>query len=218
MVKREQESLTQQNEDKENTIFQLKTDLRAIREQLNEEKIRHRRSQVMQSRIPAPTKKGTRTAIASTNRKPMSTQKTSGLMKPSRTNAGASKKGDENESSPIETTDQTKNDPNNVARIRFRVMKMLQEHDPTKVGRIDAVMAKFEGRETELLEKMMNRYEGGNKDDSKSLASGLGSPIEEKESLKAPPSDDGRPKSRQDMALDRHMARMKRFAAGKDGK
>ena len=191
-----------------------------MREQLNEEKIRHRRSQVMQSRIPAPTKKGTRSAVASTNRKPTSTQKSSRLMKPStRTNAGAAMKGDENESSLAETTDRSKHDPNNVARIRFRVMKMLQEHDPTKVGRLDAVMAKFKGRETELLEKMMNRYENGNKDDSKSLANGLGSPIEAEESLKPAP-DDGRPKSRQDIALDRHMSRMKRIraTAGKDGK
>merc|ERR1712127_175675 len=112
-----------------------------------------------------------------------------------------------------ESTDRKTNDPNNVARIRYRVLKILQEHDPAKVDKIDVVMAKFEGRETELLEKMMARYHEGCKDDSKSAASSA----ETRESTAtASSSDDGRPKSRQDKALERHMARMKRIRASAD--
>ncbi|KAL7532191.1 hypothetical protein ACHAXR_008434, partial [Thalassiosira sp. AJA248-18] len=196
-VKSKESSLTQQNEDKENTIHKLKKDLRAMKDQLNEEKIRHRRSQVMQSRIPAPTK-GTRSATPST-RKPLPLQKASGLMTPTRRVNGAAKK---TALTTTVTTDRKKNDPNNVARIRFRVLKMLQEHDPAKVEKIDIVMSKFEGRETELLEKMIGRYECG-KEEPKSVAGTV-----ETESTTLP--DDSRPKSRQDEALARHMARMKR--------
>jgi hypothetical protein len=82
---------------------------------------------------------------------------------------------------------------------------MLQEHDPTKVQRIDVVMAKFEGRETELLEKMIARYEGtgeGGTNETSSLASESNTTC-----------SDGRPKSRQDASLEKHMARMKRIRA-----
>mmetsp|Transcript_5271 Transcript_5271/g.11965 ORF Transcript_5271/g.11965 Transcript_5271/m.11965 type:complete len:1460 (-) Transcript_5271:94-4473(-) len=200
-VKQQQASLAQQNEDKENTIFNLKKDLRSMKEQLNEEKIRLRRSQVMQSRIPAPTR-GTR-STDDTTRKPLPSS--SGLMKPSSRVNGAARKPDQ--SSTINTTDRKKDDPNSVARIRFRVLKMLQEHDPTKVEKIDVVMAKFDGRETELLEKMITRYEGG-KEESKSI---IGSTAEATESTTS--SSDGRPKSRQDLATEKHMARMQRIKA-----
>jgi len=201
-VKREQESFARQNEDKENTIFQLKKDLRSMKDQLNEEKIRLRRSQVMQSRIPAPTK-GARNANTSTL-KTLPSQKPSGLMKPSSRVNGSEKKSD---LSATDTPDRKKNEPNNVARIRYRVLKMLQEHDPAKVDKLDVVMFKFEGRETELLEKMIARYESG-KDESKSVAS----TAEATESTDSS-NDDGRPKSRQDKALEIHMARMKRIRA-----
>ena len=65
-------------------------------------------------------------------------------------------------------------------------------------------MAKFEGRETELLEKMIARYEGtgeGGTNETSSLAS------------ESNTTSDGRPKSRQDASLEKHMARMKRIRA-----
>mmetsp|Transcript_24002 Transcript_24002/g.57943 ORF Transcript_24002/g.57943 Transcript_24002/m.57943 type:complete len:1481 (+) Transcript_24002:367-4809(+) len=228
-VKREQDSIVQQNEDKENTIFQLKKDLRSMKDKLNEEKIRHRRSQVIHSRIPAPTT-GTLSPKASANIKPFAKQ--SSLMKPPTRVNGSSRKIDQ--SSKVDTanirgndgqgpmanvpdrkkidqgsTDKKKNEPNNVARIRARVIKMLKEHDPTKVEKIDIVMCKFEGRETELLEKMIARYEGG-KDESKSPPS-TASTAEATELTES--SSGARPLSRQDMALARHMARMKRIRA-----
>jgi len=217
-MKREQELLLQQNEDKENNIFQLKKDLRSAKDQLNEEKIRLRRSQVMQSRIPAPSK-------GTSNRKPVSSQKPSGLVKPTSTANGSVRKHDPSTTNTLsrnkvdlrnvtEAADKKKNDPNSVARIRYRVLKMLQEHDPAKVDKIDAVMEKFEGRETELLEKMIARYHEGIKEESKSVPTTL----ETRESTDSTTSsvDDGRPKSRQDKALERHMARMKRIRASAD--
>ena len=197
-VKSKQESLVQQNEDKENTIHHLKKDLRSTKEQLNEEKIRHRRSQVMQSdfdrklrtipRIPAPKR-------APRARSPKR-ENSSRLMKPSaRVNSAAKTP----ESS---TADIVTNDPNSVLRIRHRVIKILNEHEPLKVDKIDSIMKKFEGRETELLEKMMAKFEC----DSKSVASKA-----ETESAAAP--DDGKPKSRADIAKEKHMARMKRIRA-----
>lgn len=212
-MKRTQESLAQQNEDKENTVFQLKKDLRSMKEQLNEEKIRLRRSQVMQSRIPAPTQ-ATRNANASTQ-KPLPAQKRSGLMKPSltstvsrlspptRVNAPERK----SDTSAADTSDRKKNDPTNVARIKYRVLKMLQVHDPAKADRIDIVMSKFEGRETELLEKMITKYESG-KEEPKSVPT----KVEATESTDTS-SNGSRPQSRQNKAVERHMARMKRIKA-----
>ena len=202
-LKRVQESLTQQNEDKENTIFKLRKDLRSMKEQLNEEKIRHRRSKVMQSRIPAPTR-GTRRAITQNNG-----PKSSGLTsRVNNMNIAASKS--DGSLSPSETVeDGEKTSPNSVARIRFRVLKMLQQHDPTKVAKIDEVMAKYEGRETQLLEKMITRYEGG-KEGSSSFIGTV-----EATTASLPSSSDGssRPISRQDEALQRHMKRMQRIRA-----
>ncbi len=214
-LKRENESLQRQNEVKDDDIFKLKKDLQSMKEQLNGEKIRLRRSLVMQSRIPAPT----RSYASTTSRKTLPSQKapgkmlhsqkSSGLKPPSSRANGLSKETDR--SSQADTIERAEKDPNLVSQIRFRVLKMLQEHDPTKVAKIDILMAKFEGRETELLEKMIARYEGGT-DESKSLASSA----EASESNSS--AGDSKLKSRQDKSLERHMARMKmiRAAAGKD--
>lgn len=209
-IKQSHESLAEQNEDKGNTIFQLKKDLRSMKEQLNQEKIRLRRSEVMQSRIPAPTK-STRNVDAST-RKPLQTQKTSSLMKPSSTSTASrlsppTRVNGLERVSVTDTPDRTKNDPSNVARIQYRVLKMLQVHDPAKADRIDVVMSKFEGRETELLEKMITRY-GSEKKESTSVTS----TAQATESTDAS-FNSSRPQSRQDKALERHMARMKRIKA-----
>lgn len=209
-LKRDQESLQRQNGQKEDDLVKMKKDLQSLKEQLNGEKIRLRRSLVMSSRIPTPTpspyaactsRKTLPSKFASgvkpleannfKDRSTLPVQKISGLKPPlPKINTDAS------------ATDQASQD---VARIRFRVLKMLQEHDPTKVAKIDVVMAKFEGRETELLEKMIARYEGtgeGGTNESSSLASESNTTC-----------SDGRPKSRQDASLEKHMARMKRIRA-----
>ena len=193
--KHKQETLARQNEDKENIIFDLKKNLRSVKEQLSEEKIRHRRTTVIQSRIPAPSASK---VDAATKQSPYELPP-SGLKRPT---ISASKRSE------CRTT--TVSDSNSVARIRFRVLKMLQEHDPTKADKIDVVMNKFKGRETELLEKMIARYETKNEEqapDTVTVAESTASSSE---------SNDGRPKSRQDMALERHMVRMNRIRAAKD--
>ncbi len=164
----------------------------------------------MQSRIPAPT----RTYASTTSRKTLPSHNASGKSLQSQTSSGLKPPSSRAngslreivQSSQADMMERTEKDPNLVAQIRFRVLKMLQEHDPTKVAKIDIVMAKFEGRETELLEKMIARYEGGT-DETKSQAS---------ESNAS--TGDSKLKSRQDKSLERHMARMKmiRASAGKD--
>jgi len=133
-VKRGLESLSKKSEDKDDEIFKLKKDLRAMKEQLSEEKIRHRRSQVMKSRIPTPS---SRIRSASPNvGKPPSAAKASNLARPASRSSrgGVTDSGVSN--SPI-------GDPNKVSRIRFRVLKILQEHDPSKVPKLDSLMLQF---------------------------------------------------------------------------
>ena len=154
----------------------------------------------MQSRIPAPTRR---------NMKP------SGLMTPSSRVNSASKTNDEATTTDTTVTNTTnsgeKSSPNSVARIRFRVLKMLQKYDPTKVDKIDAIITKFKGREQELLEKMVARYEGG----EETAAQNAGNEVTMEES---PSSDDGsRPKTRQEQALQRHMKRMETIRTSKSG-
>lgn len=203
-LKREQESLHKQNEDKENTIFKLKNELRSMKEQLNNEKIRLRRSQVMQSRIPVPAPPyRTRNVTASARLKSSGSLKSLSTVNSVARNIGQS----------TATLDQTKLDIHGVARIRYRVLKILEEYDPAKVEKIDIVMAKFEGRENELLEKMIARYESSAREESTSIASSA-------EASQSNQSSAGsRPKSRQDMSLERHLERMKRIraSANKDG-
>lgn len=198
-LKHKQESLSRQNEEKENIIFDLKKNLRAVKEQFNEEKIRHRRDSVIQSRIPAPS-----TRKVDTTKKPSPYQPhQSGLKKPSSIRANVAKS--------VVPRTTTVSDSNSVARIRFRVLKMLQEHDPAKADKIDVVMNKFKGRETELLDKMVDRYES-KKNDEEAKDDVITSAASTTSSTD---SNDGRSKSRQEKSLERHMARMNRIRAAK---
>lgn len=85
-------------------------------------------------------------------------------------------------------TEQMKNaDP---AEARERVLEMLKAHDPKKVDKIDAIMDRFKGREGFLLVKMEARYEKKSmNNDNASTASAS--------------------KKRSDMAMARHMERMR---------
>ena len=197
-LKHKQESLSRHNEEKENVIFDLKKNLRSVKEQFNEEKIRHRRDSVIQSRIPAPSARRVDTTIKQSPYQ----QHPSGLKRPTSTRSVVSTKA--------EPRTTTVSDSTSAARIRFRVLKMLQENDPTKADKIDIVMNKFKGRETELLDRMVARYETKNNDeDAKDDV------ITSAESTTSNDSNDGRPKSRQDVALERHMNRMNRIRAAK---
>ncbi|EJK63081.1 hypothetical protein THAOC_16283 [Thalassiosira oceanica] len=208
-VKRGLESLSKKSEDKDDEIFKLKKDLRAMKEQLSEEKIRHRRSQVMKSRIPTPS---SRISSASPNvGKPPSAAKASNLARPASRSSrgGVTDPGVSN--SPI-------GDPNKVSRIRFRVLKILQEHDPSKVPKLDSLMLQFEGRETELLEKMMQRYAGGGteqEEETEESPAPTQSTDEPETSLTTPPTSSTRPKSRGEIAKEKHLARMQRIRGNK---
>lgn len=195
-LKHKQESLSRQNEEKENIIFDLKKNLRAVKEQFNEEKIRHRRDSVIQSRIPAPSRK-----VDTTKKTSPYQQHPSGLKKPSSIRANVAKS--------VEPRTTTASDSNSVARIRFLVLKMLQEHDPKKADKIDVVMNKFKGREQELLDKMVDRYESKKGDEEVKDITSTAS------TTSSTDSNDGRPKSRQEKSLERHMARMNRIRAAK---
>lgn len=170
-------------EDKENAIFELKKDLRNVKEQLNTEKIRHRRSQVVHSRIPAPTtitKSTASSAQKSTVVAPGSAAKANGRKSTS-------------------TSINTPASESYLARVRSRVLRILQDHDPQKVGKIDILMKKYSGREYELLEKMTAKYNansaGRESTDNHSTTSTI-STVED------------RPMSRQERALASHKARM----------
>ena len=197
-LKHKQDSLVRQNEEKENIIFDLKKNLRSAKDQFNEEKIRHRRESVMQSRIPLPStrKVDTMKKVSPYNPHP-SGHKRSSVTRPKKT----------------EPRTTVVSDSSSVARVRFRVLKILQEHDPTKADKIDAVMNKFKGREAELLDKMIARYENKNSDEeTKDVA------ITSAESTTSSSNDsnDGRPKSRQDVALEKHLSRMNKMRAARN--
>lgn len=74
--------------------------------------------------------------------------------------------------------------PEEVAEIREKVLALLEEHDQSKVNRIDIIMEKFKGKEKLLLEKMTQRYENGGDEDEAG-------------------------KTRSEIAAKRHMDRMK---------
>lgn len=187
-VKRDHESLAKKMEDKENVIFELKKEVRSVKEQLNTEKIRHRRSQVVQSRIPAPSTVP-RTTISSYHNSSIPHPSTSS----DKTNG---------EKSEAKTTPPVTSLPDSdIARIRSRVLKFLQEHEPQKVSKIDILMKKYEGREYDLLEKMTKRCsktpDKNNVDAEVASSSSTISSVED------------RPMSRQQRALESHKARMK---------
>ncbi|KAL7518502.1 hypothetical protein ACHAWX_003323 [Stephanocyclus meneghinianus] len=186
-VKRDHESLSKKLEEKEDIIFELKKDLRSVKEQLNTEKIRHRRAQVVHSRIPAPS-----TAARSTT----SLSHTSSIPIPSSYTRPNGTKRATNHTSPVPSSSSP-----NVARIRARVLKLLQEHDPQKVNKLENLMKQFEGREYELLEKMNARYE---KAHGKELVPSYADTGSTTSLLYL----EDRPVSRQQKAIDLHKARM----------
>eukprot|EP00980_Cylindrotheca_fusiformis_P004608 scaffold982_cov139-Cylindrotheca_fusiformis.AAC.21 len=79
--------------------------------------------------------------------------------------------------------------PEEVSKIRAQVLALLEQHDQSKVNRIDIIMEKFKGKESLLLEKMTQRYEGGGNDDAG--------------------------KTRSEIAADRHKKRMEALRAKK---
>jgi hypothetical protein len=79
-------------------------------------------------------------------------------------------------------------------------LKLLQEHDPQKAGKIDHLMSTYKGREYNLLEKMTVRYEKAKEK--------AGQDTTETADISALIGVDERPMSRQEKALALHKARM----------
>ena len=73
-------------------------------------------------------------------------------------------------------------------QVRSKVLELLQKHDSGKVDRIDIIMEKFKGKESLLLAKMTQRYEGT-------------------QASPAPPSV----QNRSQLAMQRHQERMRRI-------
>lgn len=79
---------------------------------------------------------------------------------------------------------------------REKVLEMLKIHDPKKVDKIDAIMDRFKGREGFLLVKMASRYEKKGSDNASTASAS---------------------KKRSDMAMARHMERMRSKNKVKNG-
>lgn len=78
---------------------------------------------------------------------------------------------------------------------RTKVLAMLKEHDPKKVDKIDAIMDRFKGRERFLLVKMSARY--------------IGESSSQHSSSQQSSSKSKAGQRRSDVALARHMERMR---------
>ncbi len=203
-AKREKEYLAKEMEDKENVIHDLRKDLRSVKEQLNEEKIRHRRSQVMQSRIPAPST-GSRAKKIS-KRQPVSAGALATVSRPVTRTVSAESAKSNGANNPARTNAPNSSETQHYDEISARemVLKLLKQHDPSKLGKIDAIMEKFSGREDELVDKMTSRYQNKNE----GFEGGSIATISHKGLID---EEDDRPRSRQDLALKKHLERMNRI-------
>jgi kinesin family protein C2/C3 len=84
-----------------------------------------------------------------------------------------------------------------ISEIRSQVLTLLEKHDKGKVNRIDIIMEKFKGKESLLLEKMTQRYQGSVGGDSSA------------------PGTDASGKTRSQLAAERHAERMRKLREGK---
>lgn len=168
-AKQDRDSLNHKVEENETTLINLKKDLRDAKDATSAANIRARRSELLLSRnggapaVSAPSPKAKPlTSPAPAVRRTSTVRSTPTPKKPSAT----------------ESID--------ADEVRTKVLALLEKHDPSKVGKIDAIMEKFKGKEKFLLHKMTTRYEADS--DSK--------------------PDNGR-STRTQLAMERHMNRMK---------
>ena len=190
-------ALVQGSENKENICFHPGKG--SSRKHANKKDGRPRERKVLQSRIPKPNK--------ARSQRSLNLQKPHGVRNQSSIPASSgicssTKVGSKKRKLDMNVADV----PDSTAHVKSRLIQLLQVHDPSKVGKIDSTMAKFEGRETELLHKMLRRYQGTGEATSGATMT------------KTTAVSNTRPRSRQDEALERHKTRMKRMktSAGKD--
>lgn len=166
---REKETLAQKLDDKEKLLEKRTADLRVAKEASSAANIRARKAQVFGNRAtPRETKDKT----------PSKASKSSS----SSTTSGAA--------STVASED--------ALEIRGKVLALLEKYDKAKVNRIDIIMEKFKGKESLLLDKMTQRYEGGGESAASSGANDA--------------------KTRSQLAQERHMERMRKLREAKGGK
>ena len=127
--------MTRKLEDKEAALASSAQELRRAKDASSAANLRARKAQIISSRAP------TRPSVSNKAYKPsasLSTTKT-----PTPTKASSEPPSPE------------------ILEIRKQVLELLTKYDKAKVGRIDIIMEKFKGKESLLVEKMKQRYEGG---------------------------------------------------------
>lgn len=186
------ELLEQKLEDKERTLEQAQTQLRQERNQVAASTVRARRNEVMrQPAAPAPRSRPVAPATSEipSTVSPLSRPKAAAMA----TSDVIAAPGEDEASRDVGTFPSS--DPE-VSMIREQVLHLLEKHDQSKVDRIDIIMDKFKGKESLLLEKMTQRYEGtAAVNTSSSANASLGSSIQQRNA----------------MALQRHQERMKKI-------
>mmetsp|Transcript_126716 Transcript_126716/g.354767 ORF Transcript_126716/g.354767 Transcript_126716/m.354767 type:complete len:1359 (-) Transcript_126716:20-4096(-) len=176
---REKETLEQKLQDKEKLLEKRATELRSAKEASSAANIRARKAQVFGARVtPRPD---------STPGKTPSSASKSSRSGASVSTSGSGSTATSGASSTIASED--------VSEIRAKVLSLLEEHDKAKVNRIDIIMEKFKGKESLLLEKMTQRYQGGG------------------ESTAGSADDDA--KTRSQLAAERHMERLRKMREAK---
>ena len=95
--------------------------------------------------------------------------------------------------------------PEQLAEIRSKVEALMKKHDPSKIDRVDSIMEKFKGRETYMLTKMKQKYEGGGiaPGAKNGTSNGSGSKPSPKSTAKLSAQE------RSSIAMKKHMDRMK---------
>jgi chromosome segregation ATPase len=180
---REKETLEQKLDEKEKILEKKSTELRTAKEASSAANIRARKAQVLGARAtPRPTPMPTPTKTPASTAKSVS----------SRSAASVSTSGSGSTVTSEATSTLASED---VSEIRGKVLELLEKYDKAKVNRIDIIMEKFKGKEALLLEKMTQRYEGGD------------------ESADGNAADDA--KTRSQLAAERHMERMRKLREAK---
>ena len=173
--------------DKEQEQEKLSRDLRKAKDATSAANLRARKAQMLQSRkssISTPDLKPPRRPSSADSGNKDSQQR-------STTPASSSVRSRPSSTSPVP----------DAAEIRSKVLSMLENHDPNKVGKVDAIMERFKGRESFLLEKMAARYES-DVGSVKSTRSDRSSESRKSLSMTA--------QQRSEMALARHMERIRK--------
>ncbi|KAL7576298.1 hypothetical protein ACA910_018121 [Epithemia clementina (nom. ined.)] len=164
--------LEKQMEDKENELQDVKKQMRQDHNATAAAAVRSRRDQVL----------GARSGAVANAPPPAATRPTAARATPE----SASSNNHNINSEPTDADDQAEAE---AAEVRKKVLELLEKHDSGKVDRIDIIMDKFKGKESLLLEKMTQRYEGVSSSASPAVSV----------------------QKRNEMAMERHQERMRRI-------